>query len=211
MQQDFTLSGLKSEPRQKINQNIVVVTCVKSDSAGPARLSHRFQDVQRLVAVERGDFDCADIRDFHEPGPEFLGQDHAADRTLQIETHDRDNFGDLFRVLDQVVERFVTQGGQREQTQVIAQIGRELCLAHSLGGIAHDSCDQNRQLDPMPGDRLQCSRDRQFEHRLIQAHLRLVNRKLCRVYADSQPPCSRRQVVASEGLLTPLIQLFRRS
>jgi hypothetical protein len=64
-------------------------------------LDDRPDYVQGLVTIEGRDFDGDDPGDLRELAPELVGQESSADRGLEIETNERQDFADGSRVVEQ--------------------------------------------------------------------------------------------------------------
>src|SRR5690349_9876163 len=84
----------KSMGCEEVQQDVVVVAGVERDVASTG-VGDRSDDIERLVAVERGDLDGDDVFDFREPSPERVGQNASTGRGLEIEAEQRDDLGDV--------------------------------------------------------------------------------------------------------------------
>ncbi len=124
--------------RQEVEQDVVVVAGVERDLVGPSGLRHGAEHVERLVPVERRDFDGDDVRDLGERAPEIDGQHPPTDGRLEVEPDERDRVRHLAAVRDEVVERGVGKGGEGEEAGVIAEVGGEAGLVPRLLRIAAD-------------------------------------------------------------------------
>ena len=122
---DAALDGLsihlKGEWRNKIEDDVVVVAGVESDVA--SRVGDAAEHVERLIAVERSDFDSDDIFDFRETAPEGVRKNAAADSGLQVEANDGNDLRDGARVGKELGVRCIFERGETQEASVIAKIG----------------------------------------------------------------------------------------
>ena len=84
-------ADLKAKRCQQIHDNVVVVSGVEGDLL-PARLSHRPDDIQSLIAIERRNFNGDDVLNFGKSPPEYVVQNSSTRGRLQIKADQRDNF-----------------------------------------------------------------------------------------------------------------------
>src|SRR4051812_43161532 len=78
--------------RKKVRNNIVIIPGVKRDVI-TAALSDGADDIDRLVAIKRSDFDRDYILDLGESTPKRISEHPSANRRLQVEPYHRKNLG----------------------------------------------------------------------------------------------------------------------
>ena len=101
-QPHLAASGRDAELRQQIEQDVIVVAGVERDVPGAPGFGHGADDLEGLVTVERRNLDGHDVRDLHEAPPEWIRQQPAPGRGLQIEADERDFPGDGPAMRDQL-------------------------------------------------------------------------------------------------------------
>jgi len=89
---DFLAIGIEGVRSEEVHDDVVVVAGVERDVT--ARFGYRADDVERLIAIERSDFNGDDIFDFDKFFPEVVRENAAADGGLEVETYDRDDLCD---------------------------------------------------------------------------------------------------------------------
>src|SRR5699024_73057 len=81
---------------EQINDNIVIVSCIKSNVSISTRMGYSPYNIQCFISIKRSDFNCMDIRDFRKPFPKFKAEFSASNSWLQIEAEYRNCLGDFF-------------------------------------------------------------------------------------------------------------------
>src|SRR5690348_12966314 len=77
------------EESEQVIQNVVIVSGVKSDVLGAARLDKGAYHVERLITIKRCYLDCHYVVNLEKAAPELEGQRSSSDRGLQVETDNR--------------------------------------------------------------------------------------------------------------------------
>ncbi len=132
------------ERREQVEHDVIVIPGIERDALGGAGLDHAAHHVERAVAIERRDLDRDDVLDLGEAPPERHRQHQPADGRLQIEADQRDLACHRLRMCDQLVLARALERGERKQPGVIAEIARDLRLAHGLRGAAGEARDHDR-------------------------------------------------------------------
>src|SRR5271157_1259258 len=76
---------------QKIEKNVVVISCVERDFSSTPGFGYGASDIERVIAVERSNLDCDQVFNFRQPAPEFVGQNTTSNAALQVKPHDGDD------------------------------------------------------------------------------------------------------------------------
>src|SRR6202030_1195623 len=97
---DASLAAAEIELREQVGNDVVVVAGVERDFRGASGLYHCAHDIQRLIAVERRDFNSDDILDFRELAPKRVRQRPPAHAGLEVEADDWNRVCDGPRVRD---------------------------------------------------------------------------------------------------------------
>ena len=187
----LAVAGAHDHGRQQIGDDVIVVAGVERDAILGVSLRDADRDVERAIAVERGDLDRHDVVDGGEPRPESARQRNTAHRGLQVEADQRHLVGDSRAVLDQLVLARALQRGERQQHGVIAQRARGPGLLDRLRRLADRACNHDQRLvGPVT-----CRLDRELQDRAIEPDL--ADRELRRVHADRQATRAGIEVVAA--------------
>src|SRR5690606_28779233 len=99
----------------EVEDDVIVVSRIKGDLAAAARIGERPEDVQRLVSVEGSRLHRDDVLDVEKPAPKIVVERPPADRSLQVETEDRNLPGDALSMLDHRVVAGVPKCREAEE------------------------------------------------------------------------------------------------
>src|SRR5579884_2830937 len=91
------------EPKfcEQVADNIVIVAGIEGDLIDSAAIDDRSYDIERLVAIERRNFDGDHVGDFREPAPEFVGKHAPSYRGLEVKTDHRNDRSNGARVIEE--------------------------------------------------------------------------------------------------------------
>src|SRR5262249_20841447 len=103
---------------EQIDHDIIVVSGIESDLVRATRFSDGSDHIERLVAIEGGDFDGNDVWDFGETTPKTARQEAPAGRWLQVKTEERNLASDSLAVLDEFTIRCVPKRRERHEAGV---------------------------------------------------------------------------------------------
>src|SRR3954470_4847571 len=92
----------KAKWRHQIDNNVVVVPGIKSDILAPA-LCDGANHIDRLVAIERSNFNGDDIFNFSEAAPKRVAQHSATRCWLKIKSDQRNHFRDTAAMSDHFI------------------------------------------------------------------------------------------------------------
>src|SRR5215203_4277733 len=95
-----TVGRAEPERGNQIADDVVVVPRVEGDIV-PSRVGQGTDDVERLIAVERCDFDRNHVRYLDESPPERVPEGPPSDARLQVEADDCNLLGNAFAMSDQ--------------------------------------------------------------------------------------------------------------
>src|SRR4051812_48095756 len=110
----------KAKWRHQIDNNVVVVPGIKSDILATA-LRDRANHIDRLVAIERSNFNGDDIFSFSEAPPEREAQQSATRCGLKIKSDQWNDFSDTAAMSDHFVFHGIAERAEAEKRRVIAK------------------------------------------------------------------------------------------
>ena len=110
--------------REQIHHDVIIIACIQRDILA-ARLSNGANHIQRLIAVERRDFDGDDILNFGKPAPEGVRENAPADCRLQVKSNQRNNFRNALAMRDEFRVRCFLECGQTQQPGVEPEFSDE--------------------------------------------------------------------------------------
>ena len=163
----------------------------------------RAHDVERLVAVERGDLDRDDRLDLEEAAPEALVEEAPADRRLEVEPDERQHLAHRAAVRDELRDPLVAERPEAQEDGLVAEAASGLGLGHRLLRGADGPRDPDER-PPRAALGLRGDLRGEAEHRLEETGL--PDRELRGVHADRDPPRAGVGVVAGEGDLAALVE-----
>src|SRR5215468_11426058 len=190
---------------QQIDHDIVVIAGVKRDFVTSAAVSQRARHIQCSITIERRDLYSRDVFDLEELAPEAVIQRPPADRRLQVETAEGNDLGHAAAMPDQFGDRGFAQGGEAQQSDVVAGFYGKRRFMRCLRSRAADACDFDEPLSVLPFPFEHCFQ-RKSQYRLEQTDTRIANRKLRGMYADGHAARPGVAVIARQGALPPFIR-----
>ena len=105
---------------QQVIDDVVIVTCVQRNVISPGCDDGSY-DIQCLVAIESGDFNGDNIRDFTELQPELMRVESTSHSRMQVEAKNRNDVGNDTAVLKDLVFRFFSDRIGGQQACMVAQ------------------------------------------------------------------------------------------
>src|SRR5215470_15237804 len=106
-----------------------------------AAVSQRARHIQCPVTSERRDLHRRDVFDLEELAPEAVIQRSPADRRLQVETAEWNDLGHAAAMPYQFGDRGFAQGGETQQSDVVAGFSGKRRFAHCLRSRAANASD----------------------------------------------------------------------
>src|ERR1017187_6745697 len=190
---------------EQVEHYVVIVAGVKGQVVA-AGFGDSANDVERLVAVEGGEFDGNDVFDLQEAPPECEWQHTTTHRRLQVETHYGQNLRHSSAMRDQLVVASALHRRQAQQTGMIAKLAEQPGLARRLRRFAADAANAHQRLAASSLGAVQLFGSK-LQYWFKKAVARVANGELCGMHADSHTPHPGSRVIAQRGALTRLIQL----
>lgn len=195
---DHVAVPFKTKSGEEVDDDVVVVSRVERDIV-PAGLDDRTNDVQRLVAIKRSDFDRNNVFNFHKASPEIIRKKPAAREWLQIESNHRNEGCESARVVNELIFGCLAQRTETEQTAMKTGSSEEFGLSKRLRRLTTDAANA----DKIGGCGAVEFGTNEFEKRLEKTGL--ADRKLSCVDAHRKSAGSGRQVVPDQRVLSPFV------
>ena len=194
------LARRRAERHRQVEHDVVVVAGVERDPLLRARRRHAVHDVERAVAVERGDLDPDHVLDRGEVLPERAREDDAADRGLQVEADHGQLVGEGAAVGEHLLLARAAERREAHEHGVVAELARDPRLGDRLLAAPGDAGHEEERPRRPRARRL----GRELEHRAVEPDV--ADRELRGVDADGETACPGVDVVARECALPALVE-----